>query len=278
MGQPGKRWGWWRLDGLRQRYRSVSRGARVGIAAAVGVALIAVIAVLACAFTGGFQSLRGALFASSESSVTAGQPPFTAIATATAQAPGGAITATPATTAPSATTAPARPIPQNAATLGGSVFAFDDHLGDANCCLLSGWTYHAQYGPIWTGVYTGSAATSPTTFDWRSTDRVIGVDNQPTDTVSAWTMSQARAICGDFLPPDAEPTGGATTTAKGTEQRYLSASLARTLPASAFRDVHGKLAAPGAIYVFYETDGGSSVSQCALSSDEHFAQTPFAIS
>ncbi|HEX8730080.1 MAG TPA: hypothetical protein VF739_15725, partial [Ktedonobacterales bacterium] len=140
------------------------------------------------------------------------------------------------------------------------------------------WTYHAQYGPIWTGVYTGSAATSPTTFDWRSTDRVIGVDNQPTDTVSAWTMSQARAICGDFLPPDAEPTGGATTTAKGTEQRYLSASLARTLPASAFRDVHGKLAAPGAIYVFYETDGGSSVSQCALSSDEHFAQNPFAIS
>ena len=275
MGQLGKRWGWWRLDGLRQRYRSASRGAQVGIAAAVGVTLVAL---LACAFTGGFQSLRSALFAPSESTVTAGQPPFTAIATATAQAPSGAITATPTTTTPSATTAPARPIPQNAATLGGSVFAFDDHLGDTNCCLLSGWTYHAQYGPIWTGVYTGSAATGPTTFDWRSTDRVIGIDNQPTDTVSAWTMSQARAICGSFLPPDAEPTGGATTTAHGTEQRYLSASLARTLPASAFRDVHGQIVAPGAIYVFYETGGGSSVSQCALSSDEHFAQNPFAIS
>jgi hypothetical protein len=275
MGQPGKRWGWWRLDGLRQIYGSASRGARVGIAAAVSVTLIAV---LACAFTGGFQSLRGALFASSESTVTAGQPPLSAIATATTQAPGDAITATPTTTAPSATTAPARPIPQNAATLGGSVFAFDDHLGDANCCLLSGWTYHAQYGPIWTGVYTGGAATSPTTFDWRSTDRVIGIDNQPTDTVGAWTMSQARAICGGFLPPDAEPTGSVTTTARGTEQHYRSASLARTLPASAFRDVHGKAVTPGAIYVFYETDGGANVSQCALSSDEHFAQNPFAIS
>jgi len=259
-----------RLGDLWRRYRGASRRARVGFAAAVTLALVAV---LAFAATGGFQSLRVALFASSDTTTSTSQPPFTFIATTTANIPGAATTSTP-----NPTTAPARPIPQDAATLGGSVYAFDDHFGDANCCLLSGWTYHAQYGPLWTGVYTGGAASGPTSFDWRSTDRVIGVDNQPTDTVSVWTMPQASAICGGFLPPDAQRTGGATTTAQGTEQRYFSASLAKTLPASAFRDVHGKPATPGTIYVFYETDGGSNVSQCALSSDERFAQRPFAIS
>ena len=261
-----------RLEEWRRRYRGASRGMRVGLAAAVAV--VALVAVLACAMTGVLQSLRGAFFASSRSTITTDQPTFTSIGTTTPHVTGGATTTA---TAPKPTAAPAHPIPQSAATLGGSVFAFDDHFGDATCCLLSGWTYHGQYGPLWTGVSTGGATTSPTSFDWRSADRVTGIDNQPTDTVSAWTMSQARAICGSFLPPDAEPTGGATTTAHGTEQRYLSASLARTLPASAFRDVHGQIVAPGAIYVFYETGGGSSVSQCALSSDEHFAQNPFAI-
>ena len=259
-----------RLGDVWRRYRGASRGKQVGLAAAVALALVAV---LACATTGGFQSLRVALFASSESTSTTGQPPFTSIATTTAHIPGAATTSTP-----NPTVAPARPIPQDAATLGGSVYAFDDHFGDANCCLLSGWTYHAQYGPLWTGVYTGGAASSPTSFDWRSANRVIGIDNQPTDTVSVWTMSQASAICGGFLPPDAQRTGNATNTAQGMEQRYFSASLARTLPASAFRDVHGKPATPGTIYVFYETDGGANVSQCALSSDERFAQRPFAIS
>jgi hypothetical protein len=259
-----------RVGDVWRRYQSASRGARVGLAAAVALALIAV---LACAATGGFQSLRIALFASSEATTSTNQPPFTSIATTTANIRGAATTSAPPVTA-----APARPIPQDAATLGGSVYAFDDHLGDANCCLLSGWTYHAQYGPLWTGVYTGGAASSPTSFDWRSTDRVIGIDNQPTDIVSAWTMSQASAICGGFLPPDAQRTGGATTTSQGTEQRYFSASLAKTLPASAFRDVQGKTVTPGTIYVFYETDGGANVSQCALSSDERFAQRPFALS
>ncbi len=260
------------LGGVWRRYRGASRRARVGLAATVVVALAAV---LACATTGGFQSLRVAFFATSESTTATGQPPFTSLATTTAHIPAATITTT---TTPNATATPARPIPQDAATLGGSVYAFDDHFGDATCCLLSGWTYHAQYGPLWTGVYTGGAASSPTSFDWRSTNRVIGIDNQPTDTVSVWTMSQASAICGGFLPPDAQRTGGATTTSQGTEHRYVSASLARTLPASAFRDVQGKPATPGTIYVFYETDGGANVSQCALSSDERFAQRPFALS
>ncbi|HET9981231.1 MAG TPA: hypothetical protein VFQ32_12345 [Ktedonobacterales bacterium] len=255
---------WWR------RYLGASRGARVGLAAAVALVLVAV---LACATTGGFQSLRVALFASSESTASTNQPPFTSIATTTANIPGAATTSMP-----TATAAPARPIPQDAATLGGSVYAFDDYFGDANCCLLSGWTYHAQYGPLWTGVYTGGAASSPTSFDWRSTDRVIGIDNQPTDTVSSWTISRASAICGGFLPPDAQRTGGASNTSQGTEQRYFSASLAKTLPASAFRDIQGKPVTPGTIYVFYETDGSANVSQCALSSDERFAQRPFALS
>ena len=267
-----------RLEEWRRRYRGASRGMRVGLAAAVAV--VALVAVLACAMTGVLQSLRGAFFASSRSTITTDQPTFTSIGTTTPHVTGGATTTTTATTtatAPKPTAAPAHPIPQSAATLGGSVFAFDDHFGDATCCLLSGWTYHGQYGPLWTGVSTGGATTSPTSFDWRSADRVTGIDNQPTDTVSVWTMGQASAICGGFLPADAQHMGSATTTARGTEQRYVSASLAQTFPASAFRDVHGKLATPGTIYVFYETDGGTNVSQCALSTDERFAQNPFAI-
>ena len=67
-------------------------------------------------------------------------------------------------------------IPQGAATLGGSVFAFDKKFGANNCCFENGWTYQGPYSQMWTGVYTGGAD-SLRKVDERSTQRVVGVEN-----------------------------------------------------------------------------------------------------
>lgn len=167
-------------------------------------------------------------------------------------------------------------IPQTSAVLGGSVVAFDKKFGASNCCYENGWTYQGPYGQMWTGVYTGDSTTN---VDESSKERVFGIENSgPLLSDMNVTLSQAKTICGSFIPPDAkyqESTQVNThSLVQGFEFRYISASLANTLPASDFKDVNGKPTAPGTFYIFYDYGLGptSSIGWCRLGTDERFAQ------
>ncbi len=186
------------------------------------------------------------------------------------------LTRTVSTTAP--TTTPSGPIiPQTSAILGGSVIAFDKEFGSKNCCYDNGWTYQGPYGKMWTGVDTGNNIWN---VDETSSERVLGVENSgPLISDMNVTFSQAKTICGSFIPPDAkyqESTQVNThSLVQGFEFRYTSASLANTLPSNAFKDVDGKPTAPGTFYIFYDyglAGPTSAIDWCRLGTDERFAQ------
>lgn len=168
-------------------------------------------------------------------------------------------------------------IPQTSAVLGGSVFAFDKRFGANNCCYDNGWTYQGAYSQMWTGVYIGSAG-SLTSVGERSTQRVVGIENAgPMVSDMSWTMGQAKAICGSFIPPDAKYQGSSQVNThsliQGFELRYTSASLANTLPSNAFKDVNGKPTAPGMLYVFYDyglARSTDTIRWCRVGTDEHW--------
>ncbi len=196
-------------------------------------------------------------------------------------------TPTPAHTfAPTATATPHRPptatpvptISINAATLGGSVKAFDNKFGDNNCCREDGWDYQGPFGATWTGVYAGDS-----NFDWLSNSRVFGVLTEPQPSGQSWDASQTGTMQSQFMPSDAvlKSTQPAYlgNLVEGQEKTYFSALLAHTLPASDFKDNSGNLVQPGTVYVYLHfADYGNDSShfdQCALSTDEHFALNPF---
>lgn len=168
---------------------------------------------------------------------------------------------TPTTPTPSIPT-----IPQSATTLGGSVVSFDKKFGASNCCYENGWQYHGPYGLMWTGVNTDHTPAS--NVDENSTQRVIDVENAGwmIDASLNLTMSQAKALCGSFLPADAK-VQHTSQLAYGSELRYTSSLLANTLPASDFVDASGKATARGTFFVYYATSGGT-VASCGLATDE----------
>lgn len=184
---------------------------------------------------------------------------------------------------------PSRPtIPQDAATLGGSVVAFHVKLSAKADLFQNGWTYQGPYGEMWTGVVTGdmeaeAAGGMGSSFDVMSTQRVQTIDNVGEFLGTTWTISQAQAICRSFLPSDAQDMGTTNeydvsqTSVIGLVQHYVSASLANTLPVSAFKDEQGKQLTPGTFYIYYEftpetiRDGSTNplVDWCTLSTDEN---------
>lgn len=172
-------------------------------------------------------------------------------------------------------------IPQSATTLGGSVVAFDTKFGASNCCFENGWTHQGPYGQLWTGVYTGSP-NSVRNVDERSSQRVVGIENGGAMYAEmSWTVTQAKTICGSFLPPDAKFN---TTTlvryesvnVTGIEAHYTSVSLANTLPPSAFTDAKGQSTPPGTFYVYYEYSfngpNHDSINRCTIGTDEEWVQ------
>jgi hypothetical protein len=178
-----------------------------------------------------------------------------------------------------ATATPKGPtIPQTAAVLGGSVFAFDKKLGASNCCYENGYTYQGPYGPLWTGLYTGDID-SMSNVDESSTNRVIGIENGgPVMSDMHWTLTQAKAICANFIPPDAKyqtfTQVNTHSLVQGFEFRYTSASLANALPSNAFKDANGNPTVPGTFYIFYDYGLGPSntIGWCRLSTDEKWVQ------
>lgn len=192
----------------------------------------------------------------------------------------GSASGTPssATRVPAATPKPA--VAENAAVLGGAVYAFDSKFGSSNCCYRNGWDSQGPYGVVWTGVwYDGSVGGA---VDEQSKDRVttISITDQD-DTPAYWTVSQADTICTPYLPPDARYKGTSAVKdiggdVKGTEKRYTSVLLANTLPASDFTDVNGHAVSPGTFYVYYSAQYNDSptmlVGWCILSTDEQQAQ------
>jgi hypothetical protein len=187
-----------------------------------------------------------------------------------------------ANSAPTPTVTPSKPtVLASAVTLGGSVVAFDKKFGANNCCFENGWTYQGPYGQMWTGVYTGSPD-SLRNVDESSTQRVVGVeDGGAMYAEMSWTLTQAKTICGSFLPPDAKYH---TTTlvryeavnVTGFEAHYTSVSLANTLPASAFTDAKGQPAPPGTFSIYYEYSfngpNHDSINKCAIGTDEEWVQ------
>lgn len=281
-----QRAGWW------QRYWQASRGAQVGLAFA---AVVALCGVCSCTSVAGLAALGSVLPAfptpaanaqsvrlatatpvlnvtDSSASTAATITTPTALASPSSATPIQSPAAAP-TAIPTATPMPT--IPQSTAILGGSVFAFDKKFGANNCCYLNGWNYQGQYGPMWTGLYTGDPS-----FDESSRQRAVGIDNDGGGSSTLWTMSQAKAICGGYLPPDAKYHGTTTVYLAnfvvGIELHYSSASLANTLPPQDFTDVNGKHTTSGTFYVYYQYGSTStSVYQCALGTNEQFAQNPF---
>ena len=172
-------------------------------------------------------------------------------------------------------------IAQGSAILGGSVFAFDKKFGANNCCFENGWTYLGPYGQMWTGVYTGSTD-SLRNVDESSTQRVAGVENGgPMYAEMSWTLTQAKTICGGFLPLDA--TYHNTTLVRydivnvtGIEAHYTSVSLANTLPASAFTNAKGQPAPPGTFSIYYEYSfngpNHDSINRCTMGANEQWVE------
>lgn len=129
---------------------------------------------------------------------------------------------------------------------------------------------------MWTGVETGDDAGN---VDESSTQRVVGIENGgPMLSAMRWTLTQAKAICGSFIPPDAkyqESTQVNThSLVQGFEFRYTSARLANSLPSNAFKDVNGKPTTPGTFYIFYDYGLGptTTIGWCRVGTDEHWAQ------
>ncbi len=186
-------------------------------------------------------------------------------------------------------TPPQPAIPQDLATLGGSVFAFHDKLGANGRLFENGWIYQGPHGRMWTGVDTGDDMMTDMggAFEATSTRRVLCIFHVGQFLHTAWTVSQAQAICRSFLPPDAQlmDTADVYDVSQsyliGLEQHYFSASLANTLPAGVFKDVNGNLLTPGRFYIYYEFEFTpemirtlrresitSQVDVCTLSTDE----------
>lgn len=186
-------------------------------------------------------------------------------------------------TAPTATPLKQPNIPQSATTLGGSVVSFDKKFGASNCCYLKGWTYQGPFGQkMWTGVNTSQTLDS-STVDERSTQRVIEIENYgPISSSMNITMTQAKSLCGSFLPSDA--TLQHTTTVfrggmvAGIELNYTSTLLANTLPASDFTDKDGKATPQGAFFVNYDYSyirpSGPLVAGCGLATHESLLNLP----
>jgi len=180
--------------------------------------------------------------------------------------------------APTATPKPA--VKENAAVLGGAVYAFDNKFGGSNCCYRNGWDNPGPYGVVWTGVWYDDS--NGEAVDEQSKDRVKTISIAANlDTTALWTVSQADAISNPYLLPDAKYKGTISVTftgndVKGIEKRYTSALLANSLPASDFMDVNGHAALPGMFYVYYSAQYNGSpvmlVGSCELSTDEHDAQ------
>jgi len=166
-------------------------------------------------------------------------------------------------------------IPESATTLGGSVVSFDKKFGASNCCYVNGWNYQGPYGPMWTGVRAGEA-TGNTYFyglDETSHQRVIAIDNAGwMDSELNLTMTQAKVLCGSFLPADAK-LQRTSILSYGSELRYTSVLLANTLPDRDFTDKNGKATPSGTIFVYYANPGGT-VDYCRLSTDEHLLYIP----
>lgn len=183
---------------------------------------------------------------------------------------------TPVTTPTTPT--PSKPtIPQSATTLGGSVVSFDKKFGASNCCYNNGWTYQGPFGKqMWTGVNT--VHTPASNVDESTTQRVIEIENAgPIDSYLNLTMTQAKALCGSFLPTDATLKRTITVSRNGTvygiELQYLSTLLANTLPASDFTAADRIAAPPGIIFVYYDSPS-STVNYCRLSTVESLLNLP----
>jgi hypothetical protein len=185
-------------------------------------------------------------------------------------------------TTPVTTPTPSVPtIAQSAVTLGGSVVAFDKKFGANNCCFENGWDYKGPYGQMWTGVYIGSPD-SLRNVDERSPQRVVGIENGGAMYAEmSWTLTQAKTICGSFLPPDAKYHS--TTLVRyeavnvtGFEAHYTSVSLANTLPASAFTDAKGQPTPPGTFSIYYEYSfngpNHNSINRCTMGTDEQWVE------
>ena len=183
-------------------------------------------------------------------------------------------------------------IPHTSATLGGSVFAFDNQFGVYHCCDHGGWDYQGPHGPLWVGVYTGAKSGYNGTSGWygtsgttirtaSSSQRVVGIVNTGAlDVPTEWTVGEAQAICRRFLPPDAQYE--ATTTMRGHDQVgiedfYTSVSLANTVLPTYFKDWNGQPATPGTFYIVYKYfrisgPNAPTIGMCRVGTDEHWTQ------
>lgn len=88
-----------------------------------------------------------------------------------------------------------------------------------------------------------------------------------------WTPSVATQACAPFLPADAQRvkqviTRDATSNATdGEDDIYMSATLAKTFPASAFQDANQRPAPAGSFDVWYlytNEDDSSQIASCTL--------------
>jgi hypothetical protein len=128
---------------------------------------------------------------------------------------------------------------------------------------------------MWTGVRTGAPTANVFFYgvDETSTQRVIAIDNGGwMDSELNLTVTQAKILCGSFLPADAQ-LQRTIALSFGTELRYTSVLLANTLPARDFTDKNGKATPLGTIFVYYDNPGGT-VDYCRLSTDEHLLYIP----
>jgi hypothetical protein len=186
-------------------------------------------------------------------------------------------------TTPAPTSTPSKPtIPQSATTLGGSVVSFDKKFGASNCCYLNGWTYQGSFGQqMWTGVNTDHTPAS--NVDETSTQRVIDIENYgPISSSMNITMTQAKSLCGSFLPSDAKLQHTITVSrggvVAGSELSYTSTLLANTLPTSDFTDKDGKATPPGTFFVNYDYSyirpSSPLVAGCGIATDESLLNIP----
>ena len=168
-------------------------------------------------------------------------------------------------------------IDENAAVLGGSIFAFDNKFGSNNCCNRNGWDTHTA----WIGAYTAEHGSG-----WyqavgeQSHERVVGIYINPygdsTGSLASTTwpgLQAAKQVCNAYLPSDAtlQTTYQHTFAGNvdGSVNEYYSSLLARTLPSGDFTDVNGHPEKPGLFFVFFHGYGStpSQIDYCVLGTD-----------
>lgn len=251
-------------------YQSVGRGVQIGIGCG---ALIVV-----CVICGG---VIGALGSGASGNVTAGNSSL-----------GGNSSVHRASTA---TSVPLATVIHPTATAHARATATPSPSGDVPILGGSGQAFIAQYGPLTSQSNTTQGDLHFRQYPGVAQDYLIvdegkyyGVTPGDANAYSilvapppgqSWSLTSAKQVCEGFMPTDARFVKRVVTTGSqgvdGWDDIYMSASLAKIFPTSAFQDASQNPAPDGSfdiMYLYASTSDTTHAGSCSLTVGEQQTQ------